>query len=247
MGDEQQPIARLGMGFTPAAIVQRRDHRFARTGGRYHQIAVIPAHFPLRSQLIQDGLLIGIGADVKQERLLLTLPFFAFQRFCQPGMGVGSVDFKFIRVPIAVEGGVDLPQGIRLVHGRQLQVPFQAIAHGGVGQVGGAHIGGGKAGIPVKHIGLGVKPGAGGIVADFDFRIGQRGQLVDGLHFRCAHIRSGDDPQQPAPGSKRLEGIDDQPQAAPFHEGHQHVDPVGAGNLLLQLGEHFRFMGRPGE
>ena len=53
--------------------------------------------------------------------------------------------------------------------------------------------------------------------------------------------------QQPAPGSKRLEGIDDQPQAAPFHEGHQHVDPVGAGNLLLQLGEHFRFMGRPGE
>ena len=95
MGDEQQPIARLGMGFTPAAIVQRRDHRFARTGGRYHQIAVIPAHFPLRPQLIQDGLLIGIGADVKQERLLLTLPFFAFQRFCQPGMGVGSVDFKF--------------------------------------------------------------------------------------------------------------------------------------------------------
>ena len=65
VSDEQQPIARLGMGLSPTAIVQRRDHRFARAGGGYHQVAVIPAHFPLCSQLIQNGLLVGIGADVK--------------------------------------------------------------------------------------------------------------------------------------------------------------------------------------
>ena len=92
-----------------------------------------------------------------------------------------------------------------------------------------------------------MEAGPRGIVADLDFRIRQRGQLIDGLHFRRTHIRGGNNPQQPTSYSELFEGVDNQPQSAPFHKGYQHVDPVCTGNLFLQLGKHFRFVGCAGK
>ena len=76
MSNEQQPVPFLRMRLPPAAIVQRRNHRFSCACSSHHQITIIPAHFPLCPQLIQNRLLIGIRTDVKQESLLFAFPFF---------------------------------------------------------------------------------------------------------------------------------------------------------------------------
>ena len=41
--------------------------------------------------------------------------------------------------------------------------------------------------------------------------------------------------------------VHDEPQAAPFDEGHQHVNPVGRDDLFLEFREHLRLMHSPGE
>ena len=54
-----------------------------------------------------------------------------------------------------------------------LEVPFQAAGHGGMGHVGRTDIGGGKPGIPPEIPGLGMEPFAPGVIGYPDLHVGQ--------------------------------------------------------------------------
>ena len=86
-----------------------------------------------------------------------------------------------------------------------------------------------------------------GVVADLDVRIGQLSKLLNGLHICCAHVGGGDDAELAAVLRKLPQFIHDEPQAAPFDEGHQHVNSVSRDNLFFELRKHLRLMHSPGE
>ena len=86
-----------------------------------------------------------------------------------------------------------------------------------------------------------------GVVADLDLRIGQLSKLLNGLHICCAHVGSGDNAKLSAAVRKLPQLAHDEPQAAPFDEGHQHVNSVSRDDLLFELCEHLRLMHSPGE
>ena len=92
-----------------------------------------------------------------------------------------------------------------------------------------------------------MEPGRLGVVADLDVRIGQLSKLLNGLHICCAHVGGGDDAELAAVLRKLPQFIHDEPQAAPFDEGHQHVDPVGRDDFFFELGKHLRLMHSPGK
>ena len=247
VGDEQQPVGLPGILFAKSPVIEGGDHGLARAGSGDDQVSGGAAHLAFGQQLVQDLLLIGIGPNVEQELGMLPVVVLGLERLHQPGPHVRAVELELVRVPIGIEGGGDLADRRGQVLRRDLHVPLQAAGNGGVGQVRRAHIGRREAGFAVEHIGLGVQARALGVVADLDTGIGQLGQLFHGLDVRRAHVGRGDDAQFPASPGERLQFLEDQPQAAPFDEGDQHVDAVGAGDLLLELGEHLRLVHRAGE
>ena len=92
-----------------------------------------------------------------------------------------------------------------------------------------------------------MEPGALGVVADLDLRIGQRAQLLDGFYVRSAHIRGGDDAQLTATLRKLPQLVHDEAQAAPLDKGDQHINTVGGNDLLFQLRVHLRLMDSAGK
>lgn len=92
-----------------------------------------------------------------------------------------------------------------------------------------------------------MEPGRLGVVADLDLRIGQLSKLFNGLHICCAHVGGGDDAELAAVLREFPQLVHDESQAAPFDEGHQHVDPVGRDDFLFELCKHLRLMHSPGE
>ena len=86
-----------------------------------------------------------------------------------------------------------------------------------------------------------------GVVADLDVRIGQLAKFLDGFHIRCAHVGSGNNAELAATVRKLSQLVHDEPQTAPFDEGHQHVNSVSRDNLFLEFREHLRLMHGPGE
>ena len=92
-----------------------------------------------------------------------------------------------------------------------------------------------------------MEPGRLGIVADLDLRIGQLSQFLNGLHICCAHVGGGDDAELAAVLREFPQLVHDESQAAPFDEGHQHVDPVGRDDFLFEFCKHLRLMHGPGE
>ena len=48
-----------------APVVQRRDDGLAGAGGHHHQVAATAVHLALGIELVQDLLLVGIGAHIK--------------------------------------------------------------------------------------------------------------------------------------------------------------------------------------
>ena len=155
---------------TKSLIIQSGDHRFSGTGGCYHQVTSISSDSTLRLQLVQNLLLVGIGSDVHgvDFGVIGIEVFFRLQRPGQPLLLILGVILKLAGIPVALEGGGNLVDGLRQIPAGDLHIPLQAAGDGGVGQVGGAHIGGGEAGIPVKDVGLGMEPGALGVVTDLD-------------------------------------------------------------------------------
>ena len=86
-----------------------------------------------------------------------------------------------------------------------------------------------------------------GVVADLDLRIGQLSKLLNGLYICCAHIRGGDDAELAAAVRKLPQLVHNEPQTAPFDEGHQHVNSVSRDDFLFELCKHLRLMRSPGE
>ena len=92
-----------------------------------------------------------------------------------------------------------------------------------------------------------MEPGRLGVVADLDLRIGQLAKLLNGFYIRCAHVRSSNNAELAAVLRKLPQFVHNEPQAAPFDEGHQHVNPVSRDDLFLELCKHLRLMHSPGE
>ena len=86
VGNEQKPVGGLRMLSAPGAVVQRGDHGFPGSGGSHQQIPVKPADFTVCTDLVQNGLLIGVGPDVKEEGVTLAPPFFPLQGLRQSGV-----------------------------------------------------------------------------------------------------------------------------------------------------------------
>ena len=175
--------------------------------------------------------------NIKDECSAASIAHHAFssERTEQPLPLVLLVKLEFRGVPIAVEGGGNLLDGAGQILGRHLHIPLQAAGNSCVGQVGGAHISGGKAGIPVEHIGFRMKSGALGVIADLDFGVVQLAQLLDGLDIRGTHVGGGDDSELSAVLGKLPQLVHNESQTAPFDEGHQHIDLVRRTDLLLQF------------
>ena len=249
MGHKEQPAGFPGVLLAKTLIVQGGDHRLAGAGGSHHQVAGIAPDRALRLQLVQNLLLVGVGRNIHGVHfdVVGAKVFFRFQRPGQPLLLILGVVLKFVGVPVALEGGGDLVNGLRQIPPGDLHIPLQAAGDSGIGQVGGTHIGGGEAGIPVKDIGLGVEAGAFGIVADLDFGVGQLAQLLDGLHVGGPHVGGGDDPQLPSVLGELPQLVHQEPQAAPLDEGYQHVDAVGGDDFLFELRVHLGLMDSPGE
>ena len=142
------------------------------------------------------------------------LPFFLF------------VELKFRRIPIAIKGGDNLLDRTGQILCCYLHIPFQPAGNGSIGQVRRTNISSREPCIPVKYVSLSMEPGAFGIVADFDFRIGKFAQLLDCLDIRCTHIRRGDNTELSAILGKLPQLVHYQPKPAPLDEGHQHFDLV---------------------
>ena len=166
--------------------------------------------------------------NVKHKGSGTAVPHHAFspQGTEQPLPFLLFVELKFRRIPIAIKGGNNLLDCTGQILCCYLHVPLQTAGNGCIGQIGGTDIGRCKAGIPVKHVGLSMEPGAFGIVADFDFRIGKFAQLLDCLDIRCTHIRRGDNTELSAILGKLPQLVHYQPKPAPLDEGHQHFDLV---------------------
>ncbi|KAF5050418.1 hypothetical protein DSECCO2_429590 [anaerobic digester metagenome] len=158
-----------------------------------------------------------------------------------------GVILKFPVIPVILKGGGDLVDGFGQIPLCDLGVPLEAAGQRCVGEIGGTHIGGGEAGVAEKHIGLRVKPGLLGVVADLDLRIWQLPQFLDGLHVGGSHVGGCDDAQLAAVLGKLSQIIHDEPQTAPFDKAHQHVNAVGGGYFFFQLCVHLRLMDSTGE
>ena len=173
-----------------------------------------------------------------------------FLRFQGPGKALLLalvVVFKFPVVPVEFKGRRDLVNGFRQVLLRDLGIPLQTAGQRGVGKIGGAHVGRRKAGVTVEDVGLCVQTGRFRVIADLDFRVGQLAQLLDGLHVRGPHVGGRDDPKFAAVLGELFQLIYDQPQAAPFDEGNQHIDPVAGDDFLFEFRVHLRLMGCTGK
>ena len=92
-----------------------------------------------------------------------------------------------------------------------------------------------------------MEPGRFGVVADLDLRIGQLSKLLNGFYIGSAHIGGGDDAELAAVLREFPQLVHDKPQAAPFDEGHQHIDPISRDDFLFELCKHLRLMHSPGE
>ena len=85
-----------------------------------------------------------------------------------------------------------------------------------------------------------------GILCFYD-KNGRAAKFLDGFHIRCAHVRSGDNAKFAAVLRKLPQLVHNEPQTAPFDEGHQHVDPISRDDFLFELSKHLRLMHSPGE
>ena len=249
MRHKQQAAGSIRILLAEALVVQCRNDRLAGTGGRHHQIARIATDSALCLQLVQNLLLVGIGVDVHgvDVGIVGVEIFFRLQRPRQALSLILRVVFKFAVIPVILKGSGDLVDGFGQVAPRYFCVPFKAAGQCGIGQIGRAHISRREAGFAVKDICLGVEPGRLGVVADLDLRIGQLSKLLNGLHICCAHVGGGDDAELAAAARKLPQLVHDEPQTAPFDEGHQHIDPVGRDDFLFELCKHLRLMHSPSE
>ena len=86
-----------------------------------------------------------------------------------------------------------------------------------------------------------------GVVTNLDLCVWELSEFLNGFYIRCAHVGSGDNTELTAILRKLSQLVHNEPQTAPFDEGHQHVNSVSRDDLLFELCEHLRLMHGSGE
>ena len=86
-----------------------------------------------------------------------------------------------------------------------------------------------------------------GVVTNLDLCVWELSEFLNGFYIRCAHVGSGDNTELSAILRKLSQLVHNEPQTAPFDEGHQHVNSVSRDNLFFELRKHLRLMHSPGE
>ena len=72
-----------------------------------------------------------------------------------------------------------------------------------------------------------------GVVADFDKRVGQFAQFLDGFYIGSTHIGRSNNAQLTAVLCEGSKFIHNEAQAAPLDEGNQHINAIAGHDLLL--------------
>ena len=138
MRHKEQAAGLVRILLAEALIIQRRDHRFAGTGGNHHQIACIATDSALRLQLVQNLLLIGIGMDVHGVGVGIVgvKVFFRLQRTGQTLLLPLIVILELAVIPVIFEGCCNFVDGFRQVTLCHLGIPFKTAGQCGIGQIG---------------------------------------------------------------------------------------------------------------
>lgn len=85
-----------------------------------------------------------------------------------------------------------------------------------------------------------MEAGGSGFVGDFDFGVWQVVEFFDCFEVGCAHV-GGSDYSKGMCFGEFFEFFDDEPKAAPFDEGDEHVDFVRTEDLFFQFVHHGGF------
>ena len=185
VGDEQQ--AGAGEPLAEASVVDGGHHGLAGAGGGHEEVAVV-ALLAGDVDLLEQPLLEGRRAQLDRaeddERAVVGAAGAALLLVEL----VGVVGDEVAGLPVAVEHGLELVDDVGVAGGRGPDVPLQPGDLRLVGEVGGADVGGGEAGAPVEHPGLGVEAGAAEVVGDADLGA-QVGELVEGPAARWSRCR----------------------------------------------------------
>ena len=237
------------MLFQIALEVKGRDDGLSYPSGGHEQIFIMAIDFPFSLQLVQDLLLVAVGTDAAFQVEISWDVLVQFRvQFLPAAFIFGVKSFKSGVVPVAFKRNgelVDNVKGLLLSH---LDVPFKARSQGSIGEVGRADISRGKAGLPLKQVGLGVQAGVLGLVVDLDRRIGQLAENQDRLVVGGLGIGRGDHPQAVVFISAKSPQVAQQrPDRGPFDKRNQEVNLVGRGNLLFELAEHAGLVLAPGK
>ena len=72
--------------------------------------------------------------------------------------------------------------------------------------------------------------------ADFDLGVRELSELLNGFNIRGTHVRGGNNAQFSAVFGKLPKLVHQEAQAAPFDEGHQHINAVSRTDFFLELG-----------
>ncbi len=153
----------------------------------------------------------------------------------QSGQVFLRIELKVTGIPVAFKGRLNLVQYVGQILAGYFQVPLKPVDHGCPGEIRGSHIGSGKAAVPVKDPRLGVHAGTVGIIADFDFGIGQLAQGFYGTFVCGACVGRRDDAYPAATPRCFFKRRADEADAAPFEEGNQDVYAVGRNDFLYDF------------
>ena len=126
MGYKEQPAGLTGVLLAKPLVVQGGDHRLAGAGGGHHQVAGVATDGALGLQLVQNFLLVGVRRNVHGVHfgVVGVEVFFRLQRPGQPLLLILGVILKLAGVPVALEGGGDLVDGLRQIPAGHLHIPL---------------------------------------------------------------------------------------------------------------------------
>jgi hypothetical protein len=228
VGEEEE--ARRGAGLPLAAVVEGGGECFAGACGGDDEVAPGVVIEAFGEELVEGGLLVGVGSEVEEVD--------GGGGFCV-GWGVegeadfvdefgvgGIVEVEFVLGPEGVEGAEVFGDDVRGFDFGEFDGPFHAVFEGGLGEVGGADVGGGEAVVAVEEPGFGVEAAAAGIEGDFEFDVGEGGEGFEGAKFGGAGVGGGEDADGDATLGEEIEGGFEAEPAAPEDEADDEGDGI---------------------
>jgi hypothetical protein len=138
-------------------------------------------------------------------------------------------------IPIGFKGCRELLHQLGSCDFGEPDVPFDAVQHGGMGEVRGTHVGGVEPRVACKAPGLCVQTGTHGVVLDLDLGPKISDKAIQSTPLSCTHVGSRDDSQQGATSLKVDQLRLDDSQPVPLDEGAKQIDLIGTVQFRLHL------------